>query len=109
MNRCYRLVWDRNTERWVIAHEHARSRGKRSGTRRVMAAAVAAAFAGMRPSAYALPTGGQVSAGYGNIAQPGNAMTVTQTRRTSPSTGKASASPPTSRSRSTSPMRARWR
>ena len=79
MNRNNRLARNEISNNWTMAHERARSPGKRCGGRTVLAAAVAAAFASYMPSALPMPTGGQVSQGTGNIAQTGTAMTVTQT------------------------------
>lgn len=71
MNRTYALVWNPCLARWDVAHEHARRRGKGAGA--VLAAALllpAMAFAA------ALPSGGQMVAGQGQISTPANNQMV---------------------------------
>jgi len=75
MNHTYRLVWNDATQCQVPAPENAHGKGKRSGVK-PLAAAMLAAFA---CNAYALPTGGAISAGTGSIGQSGATMTVQQT------------------------------
>lgn len=74
MNHTYRLIWSDTLGAYVVAPENARARGKRNGLKLVSAAVLSALSFG----AHALPTGGQISAGEGSIAQNGNAMTVNQ-------------------------------
>ncbi|WP_019341803.1 GLUG motif-containing protein [Stutzerimonas stutzeri] len=71
MNRTYALVWNPCLARWDVAHEHARRRGKGAGA--VLAAALllpAMAFAA------ALPSGGQMVTGQGQISTPTNNQMV---------------------------------
>jgi len=77
LNHTYRLIWNELTQAWVAVAEFTRAKGKRSG-------GVVLAAALLSTSAYALdnnalPTGGTVSAGTGNISQNGSAMTIGQT------------------------------
>src|SRR5512133_4256573 len=74
MNHTYRLVFNRSQNAWVAVAETAKSRSK-SGKSKALATAIASAFAF---NAFALPTGGQVSAGAGSIGQSGSAMTIRQ-------------------------------
>jgi len=72
MNHIYRLVWNHIAHAWVCCAETAKGRGKTSGGRKSrVTGAVALAAAGVLASSLALagPTGGQVSAGSGSIAQ----------------------------------------
>lgn len=73
MNHIYRLVWSTVANCWVAVAENTRGRGE--GTRRKL---VAAALSVGSLAAQAGPTGGQVTAGSGNIAQSGATTTVTQ-------------------------------
>src|SRR5512140_2021520 len=75
MNHIYRLIWNDTLGAFVAVAENARAKGKRNGLKLVSAAVLSALTFG----AHALPTGGQISAGAGSIAQNGNAMTVNQT------------------------------
>jgi len=82
MNRIYRLIWNEVLQSWVVAHERARSRGKRSG------GCVGALIAGVLlspalnaaspPAPTALPTGGQVVAGQAAISTSGATMNIQQ-------------------------------
>ncbi|WP_199540970.1 two-partner secretion domain-containing protein [Paraburkholderia kururiensis] len=74
MNHAYRLVWNQTVNAWVAVPETARAHGK--GSKLKAAAVVVASIAAL--NAYALPTGGQVSAGSGTISQGGSTMTVSQ-------------------------------
>ncbi|OLS63709.1 YDG domain-containing protein [Pseudomonas putida] len=71
MNRTYALVWNPNLGDWSVADEHARRRGKGAG-------AVLAAILLLPALANAadLPTGGQVTAGQGQIGLPANNQMV---------------------------------
>jgi len=73
MNHIYRLVWSTVTNGWIAVAETARGRGK--GARRRL---VAAALSVGSLTAQAGPTGGQVVAGSGSIAQSGATTTITQ-------------------------------
>lgn len=77
MNRSYRLVWNHLLDAWVAASENARGRGKSASGRKLLAA-VLLSSAGLAQTALAAPTGGQVSAGAGNIAQSATTTTITQ-------------------------------
>jgi len=82
MNHIYRLVWNHITHAWVCCAENAKGRGKSSGgSKSRVTGAVALAAAGVLASSLALagPTGGQVSAGSGSIAQAGLNTTINQT------------------------------
>ena len=87
MNKTFRIVWSAARGAFIVAHEHARGRGKPSSLRR--AARASALLAGLMgaaggtlgaPPANTLPTGGQIAGGAaaGSIAASGSAMTVTQ-------------------------------
>ena len=73
LNRAYRLIWDAARNLWIPVAETARRRGK-SG-RVLTLASTLLATAG---SAWALPTGGEVTAGGGQISQTGTQMTISQ-------------------------------
>ncbi len=73
MNHIYRLVWSDVLNAFVACAELTRAHGKR-GCLTVLAAAVLTAPA----LAADLPTGGQIVAGSGHIAQSGSTLTVTQ-------------------------------
>ena len=75
MNRIFRLIWNPRLAMYVPAPESGRGRGKGSGCRRALGAVV---LSTLPLAAYALPMGGQVSAGQGSIGQSASAMTVTQ-------------------------------
>ncbi len=80
MNRIYRLVWNATLGVMVAVAENAKGRGKSVSGRKLIAAALAlTGGAVMLPQAMAGPTGGQVSAGAGAIAQAGLSTTITQT------------------------------
>src|SRR5665647_2832176 len=79
MNRIYRLVWNHTLGVMVAVAENAKGRGKSSTSRGLVAGAVA--LTGglfLAPFAQAGPTGGQVSAGSGTIAQVGLNTTINQ-------------------------------
>ncbi|MGU7784559.1 GLUG motif-containing protein [Burkholderia sp. PU8-34] len=74
MNHVYRLVWSGYQDAYVPASETARGRSKSAGARALSAAVLLS----LSVTAHGLPTGGQVSAGQGSIAQSGPAMTINQ-------------------------------
>ncbi|QDZ29634.1 MBG domain-containing protein [Noviherbaspirillum sp. UKPF54] len=86
MNRIYRVVWNASKGVWQAASELGTARGKIKSSRmqrRRQLAAVSLSLAGTSAlAAGALPTGGSVVAGSGNISTTGSAMTINQ------STGK---------------------
>ena len=80
MNRIYRLVWNQALGVMVAVAENAKGRGKSSTSRGLVAGAVALTGSlFLAPFAQAGPTGGQVSAGAGTIAQVGLNTTINQT------------------------------
>ena len=72
LNRAYRLVWSAVHNLWIPVAETARSRSK-SGRVLTLTSLLLAGGA-----AQALPSGGVVTTGDGNIGQSGSQMTVTQ-------------------------------
>ena len=82
MNRTYRLIWSAVKDCWIVAAETVRSRGSFSslivGSAALMAAVMAGAVPAWTLDPGALPTGGQIVAGSGSIAQSGNSLTVNQ-------------------------------
>jgi len=88
MNHTYRLVWSPTQQRYVPTAETARSRGKCSGGKALLPAAVVLSTALLGQPSFAqappalapnaLPTGGQVVAGQASIGQQGSQMTITQ-------------------------------
>lgn len=78
LNRVYRLVWSHVHKTWVVVSETARGRGKRASRKLLLAtSALAAALSAAHP-AQAGPTGGQVTAGSGSIAQSAGTTTINQ-------------------------------
>ena len=80
MNKINRLVWSKIKEKWIVASEKV-SCGCRPSS--VVGALTLAAFLTLAGTAFsldpnALPTGGKITAGSGNIAASGNKMTVNQ-------------------------------
>jgi filamentous hemagglutinin family protein len=73
MNRVYRLIWNEAVGAFVPAAETARGRGK--AAKRKLFAIAATLSATM---VQAGPTGGQVTAGNGNITQSGSTTTIQQ-------------------------------
>src|SRR6202050_3160344 len=74
MNHVYRLIWSTVRSVWIPGEDNTRGRGKRAS--RVLLAATLSLGA-----AYAHaggPSGGQVTAGTGSIAQSGATTTITQ-------------------------------
>src|SRR5450830_955166 len=104
MNRIYRVIWNHETNTWVVASEKARSCSKRSGASTTEASAKlptvpgkwnAARLGGYllplsillatvntaaqtAPAVNALPTGGTVSAGSATINSSSNRMQINQ-------------------------------
>ncbi len=73
MNHIFRLVWSHATNGWVAVAETTRGRGKSSSRKLVAAALSLTAIA-----AQAGPSGGQVTAGTGQITQSGATTTINQ-------------------------------
>ncbi|NYE31176.1 filamentous hemagglutinin family protein, partial [Rhodanobacter sp. K2T2] len=83
MNRIYRLCWNRSSAQWVPACEFAKSSSPGSARRRVIGhrtamLSVLSLALGMTGLACAGTTGGQVTAGVGQISQSGNTTTIRQ-------------------------------
>jgi len=85
MNHIYRLRWNRSLARWIVTSELARGMSKGHGLRRRSrvnghAAAVAALglSLGLASAAFAGPTGGQITAGSGQITRSGTTTTIQQ-------------------------------
>ncbi len=88
MNRVYRTLWSDARGTFVAVSENAASHGKRTASRRDPriggSRRLALSLLGLvacllvNPLSFALPTGGQVGAGQGSIAQSGNTLTVQQ-------------------------------
>jgi len=85
MNTVFRIVWSHARNAWMVVCELARSGGKSATTgnrRPTLTALGLIALSSLSyaapPATNALPTGGQIVAGQGAIAQSGNALTVTQ-------------------------------
>ena len=72
MNRTFRLIWSQVLNAWVAVSEITKGRGK-SAARKLLATVLLSAGV-----VQAGPTGGQVVAGAGNIAQVGATTTITQ-------------------------------
>lgn len=66
MNKVYALVWNQALGCWNVTQEGARRRSKSSGQRGVVAVLAALGLGAMAP-AFALPTGGTVVSGQGDI------------------------------------------
>src|SRR5580704_17078458 len=83
MNRVYRLCWNRSSAQWVPACEFARSTSPVRSCARVIGPrtawfSVLAMYLGMTGLACAGVTGGQITAGSGQITQSGNTTTIQQ-------------------------------
>ncbi|MBA4707113.1 YDG domain-containing protein, partial [Aquitalea aquatica] len=76
LNRIYRLIWSPVQQAWVIASEHAKGRSKTNNRQLQKLLAITVLATGS--SAWAAPSGGQVTAGSGSISSSGNTTTVTQ-------------------------------
>jgi filamentous hemagglutinin family protein len=79
LNRIYRLIWNRLSNTWVAVSENAKGQGKSSSRKLVAGALALTGGVFLTPMAMAGPTGGQVTAGSGSIAQAGANTTITQT------------------------------
>jgi len=79
MNHTYRLIWSHRSRSLVVVGEHARSCGKSvGGAALVIAAALAAAIVPVS-SASAVPSGGVITQGVGNVARNDGVLTISQT------------------------------
>lgn len=83
MNKFYRIVWNAAFQCWQAVSETARGKGKssrgKSGSNNYKnKAAVLISSLLIMPIAMAEPTGGNVTAGQGNIQQSGTITTITQ-------------------------------
>ncbi len=74
MNRIYRLTWNTARNVWIPVAENTRGRGK-CASRMLLAATLSLAAAYAHAGG---PSGGQITAGTGNIAQSGAITTITQ-------------------------------
>jgi filamentous hemagglutinin family protein len=74
MNRAYRLIWSAIRNIWIPVAENTRGRSKRS-TRALIAATLLFSASFVQAGG---PSGGQVTAGSGSIAQSGTLTTITQ-------------------------------
>ncbi|MGE8352901.1 MAG: GLUG motif-containing protein [Pseudomonas protegens] len=77
MNKIYALVWNQAQGCWNVTHEGARRRRTGSGKGLVVAVASLLALTGL-PSAFALPTGGEVVSGSADILTQGPNMLINQ-------------------------------
>jgi filamentous hemagglutinin family protein len=82
MNRAFNIVWNRALGAWVVASEHAATRGKRGASARRAVGGLALAIAAFHPAytlATGLPSGGQIVLGSGQIGTPSaNQMVIDQ-------------------------------
>lgn len=79
MNKCYALVWNASQGCWNVASEGTRRRGKSAGARAVVSSTLALLGAVALTPAHALPTGGKVVEGSGDIQQVGDkSMSINQ-------------------------------
>ncbi|MGR6737436.1 two-partner secretion domain-containing protein [Pseudomonas chlororaphis] len=67
MNKMYALVWNQALACWNVAHEGARRRRKSGARKGMVVAAVSLLGVGAMSSAFALPNGGEVVSGRGDI------------------------------------------
>jgi hypothetical protein len=95
MNHIYRLIWSHITNAWVAVAENVKGRGKSSSGRKSRIVGAVALTGSVLVSGFALaaPTGGQITAGSGNITASGSNTTITKVARTSPSTASRSRAP----------------
>lgn len=77
MNKIYALVWNQAQGCWNVTHEGARRRRADSGKGLVVAVASLLALTGL-PSAFALPTGGEVVSGSADFHTQGQHMSINQ-------------------------------
>lgn len=75
LNHVYRLVWDLTRKLWIPVAETSRSHGK-SGKTGHIALVSAGVMTLIGSNVWALPSGGQVSVGQGQIAQTSHQLTV---------------------------------
>ncbi|QLL11384.1 two-partner secretion domain-containing protein [Pseudomonas chlororaphis] len=80
MNKMYALVWNQALACWNVAHEGARRRRKSGARKGMVVAAVSLLGVGAMSSAFALPTGGAVVSGTGDILtfENGQEMSINQ-------------------------------
>lgn len=80
MNKIYALVWNQSLGCWNVANEGARRRSKSGGRKGIVVAAVTLLGLGGLSSAFALPTGGTVVSGSGDILsyEDGQKMAINQ-------------------------------
>ncbi len=79
MNRIFAIVWNRALGAWVVASEHATTRGKRGASARRAVGALALGIAALDPTdvlAADLPSGGQIVLGNGSIGTPSASQMV---------------------------------
>src|SRR5580658_629375 len=74
MNHVYRLIWSTVRKVWIPVAENTRGRGKRAA-RKLLAATLSLGAAYAHAGG---PSGGQIIAGSGSIAQSGDLTTITQ-------------------------------
>lgn len=67
MNKIYALVWNQALACWSVTHEGARRRRKSGARKGMVVAAVSLLGMGTMASAFALPNGGKVVSGTGDI------------------------------------------
>ncbi|SDY78624.1 filamentous hemagglutinin family N-terminal domain-containing protein [Pseudomonas sp. NFIX28] len=80
VNKMYALVWNQALSCWNVAHEGARRRRKSGARKGMVVAAVSLLGMGAMSSAFALPTGGKVVSGTGDILtfNNGQEMSINQ-------------------------------
>ena len=81
MNKIYSIVWNKAKKIWMSAAENISSKGGIPSCVKgslLAASLLGASFAAQALDANTLPTGGQIIAGQGKMAQTGNTLTVTQ-------------------------------
>jgi filamentous hemagglutinin family protein len=73
MNKSFNLVWSESSQQWVVAHEHARTRGK-GGARKLLAVGALVIGAQLAvagpPVPTVLPQGAQIAAGAATVLSP---------------------------------------
>lgn len=79
MNRIYRVIWSRVTQKWVVVSEHT-SAVKTSSSRhnRGIKSLLLSLLTLISLGAQSAPNGGQVAAGNGTISHTGNTTTILQ-------------------------------
>ena len=82
MNRIFNVIWSKTKEQWIVVSERVKTNGgvPKSPLRSlaVLAAMLLAGEPAFALDPGALPAGGQITAGSGNIAVSGTRMTVNQ-------------------------------